>query len=145
MSMLWDLMTTKLMFCRPQRREAGYESVFYVEPRGGKRGLLHVGTCHKYVTILQYLASGVRNINIKLWKRNTWPNAILSSGIVAKQLKINRRQPIFKKVGDKRCVSDYRLLAIHSVFRKVFCDVLNERIRSTIKLDDSQKKSMWHR
>ena len=65
-------------------------------------------------------------------------NSILLSGKVPKQLKIDRRQPIFKKGGDKTCVSDYRLLAIHSVFRKVLCTILNNRIRSVINLDDSQ-------
>jgi len=35
-------------------------------------------------------------------------------------------------------VSNYRLLAIHSVFRKILCCILHERIRSFIKLDDAQ-------
>ena len=35
-------------------------------------------------------------------------------------------------------MSNYRLIAIHSVFRKLLCSIIHERIRGFIKLDDAQ-------
>ena len=42
------------------------------------------------------------------------------------------------KKGSKSNVGNYRLLAIHSVFRKIFCSILHDRIRTFIELDDAQ-------
>ena len=65
-------------------------------------------------------------------------NKMLNDGTFPKKLKTDRRTPIFKNGGDKTSVNDYRLLAVHSVFRKIFCSILDKRIRSSIKLDDAQ-------
>ena len=64
-------------------------------------------------------------------------NNILDTGKFPKKWKTDRRKPIFKS-GDKTSVANYRLLAIHSVFRKIFCSILHERLKKIIELDDAQ-------
>jgi len=64
-------------------------------------------------------------------------NEVLNSGNFPNQWKTDKRIPLYKS-GGKTVVSNYRLIAIHSVFRKIFCTILHERIRSFIKLDDAQ-------
>ena len=63
---------------------------------------------------------------------------MIDDGTFPKKLKSDWRTPIFKYGGDKTSVNDYRLLAIHSVFRKIFCSILDKRICSSIELDDAQ-------
>ena len=65
-------------------------------------------------------------------------NKIMHTGEFPKALKIDRRVPIFKSGGDTTCVNDYGLLAVHSVLRKVLCNILDTRIRSIVNLDDAQ-------
>ena len=64
-------------------------------------------------------------------------NDLLQSGTFPKQWKTDRRIVLYKK-GGKTIVSNYRLIAIHSVFRKLLCCIIHERIRGFIKLDDAQ-------
>ena len=53
------------------------------------------------------------------------------------QWKTDRRTPIHKK-GSKADVTKYRLIAIHSIFRKLFCTIIDKRIREFVALDDAQ-------
>jgi len=64
-------------------------------------------------------------------------NEVLDSGNFPKQWKTDKRIPLYKS-GGKTLVSNYRLIAIHSIFRKIFCTILHERIRTFIQLDDAQ-------
>ena len=64
-------------------------------------------------------------------------NDVLSSGQFPKQWKTDRRIALYKNNG-KSIVSNYRLLAIHSVFRKIFCSIIHDRIRTFLQLDDAQ-------
>ena len=64
-------------------------------------------------------------------------NEILQSGKFPKKWKTDRRKPIFKS-GDRTSVNNYRLLAIHSIFRKIFCTVLLQRLTEIVSLDDAQ-------
>jgi hypothetical protein len=64
-------------------------------------------------------------------------NKVFSSGKFPSQWKIDRRIPLHKK-GSKVDVSHYRLIAIHSIFRKLFATILDKRIRSFITLSDTQ-------
>ena len=64
-------------------------------------------------------------------------NLIFESGDFPDEWKIDRRLPFFK-AGSKLDVKKYRLLAIHSVFRKLFNKILERRIRSSLALDEAQ-------
>ena len=62
---------------------------------------------------------------------------VLQSGEFPKAWKTDRRKPIYKS-GGRLSVGNYRLVAIHSIFRKIICSILHERIRSFVHLDDAQ-------
>ena len=62
---------------------------------------------------------------------------VLQSGQFPKVWKTDRRKPIYKS-GGRLSVGNYRLVAIHSIFRKIICSILHERVRSFIHLDDAQ-------
>ena len=64
-------------------------------------------------------------------------NKVFFSGEFPIQWKTDRRIPIHKK-STKLDVKNYRLIAVHSVFRKLFCTIFDKRIRSFIKIDDAQ-------
>ena len=64
-------------------------------------------------------------------------NKILRTGRFPKAWKSDRRTPVHKK-GDPTKCANYRLLAIHSVFRKLFCTIADKRMRQIVELDDSQ-------
>ena len=64
-------------------------------------------------------------------------NFILKNGFYPRQWKKDRRIPLFK-AGDHCDVKKYRLIAIHSVFRKLFNKIIEKRIRAFIELDDAQ-------
>ena len=64
-------------------------------------------------------------------------NKVFTSGVFPTGWKTDRRIPIHKK-GPKTKVTKYRLIAIHSVFRKLFCTIIDRRIRSFVTLDDAQ-------
>ena len=64
-------------------------------------------------------------------------NRIFDSEYFPIPWKTDRRVPIFKK-GSRLDVSMYRLIAVHSIFRKLFCSIIDKRIRSFIHLDDAQ-------
>ena len=55
-------------------------------------------------------------------------NKVFSSRNCPSQWKIDRRVPIEKK-GDKTNSMNYRPIAIHSVFRKLYCTLLERRMR----------------
>ena len=63
---------------------------------------------------------------------------ILLGGKFPHAWKHDRRTPIHKPDTDTTDVSNYRLLAIHSVFRKLFCTIIDRRLRQFIELDDAQ-------
>ena len=65
-------------------------------------------------------------------------NKAFFSGSFPQNWKSDRRIPLYKQKGSKTDVEKYRLIAIHSVFRKLFCTIFDKRIRSFISLDDSQ-------
>jgi len=62
---------------------------------------------------------------------------ILASGVYPLEWKSDRRIPLFKK-GSKLNVTNFRMIAIHSVFRKLFNKIMERRVRSFVKLDDAQ-------
>lgn len=64
-------------------------------------------------------------------------NHIFQSGRFPKAWKSDRRLPIPKK-GSKIKAPNYRLIAIHSVFRKLFGKISDARIRSFVSLEDAQ-------
>ena len=64
-------------------------------------------------------------------------NEILSTGKFPEDWKQDRRCPLHKS-GRKSDVDRYRLIAIHSVFRKVFCTILQARMRTFVQIDDAQ-------
>ena len=64
-------------------------------------------------------------------------NQALASGEFPEEWKTDKRMPLHKS-GPKTDVDNYRLLAINSVYRKLFCSVLKKRIESLIVLDDAQ-------
>ena len=52
-------------------------------------------------------------------------------------METDRRLPIHQ-TGSTAEVDNYRLLAIHSIFRKLYCTIIDRRIRSFVQLDDAQ-------
>ena len=64
-------------------------------------------------------------------------NKILKVGEFPSSWKIDRKVPIFKK-GDKLDPNNYRPIAIHSVFRKVFCKILYDRIIKVVDIHPNQ-------
>ncbi len=64
-------------------------------------------------------------------------NTILKTGVFPKCWKIDRRTPIFKK-GSKLDADNYRPIAVHSVFRKIFCEIIRLRVEKIVKIHDNQ-------
>lgn len=64
-------------------------------------------------------------------------NQALSNADFPAEWKTDRRMPLHKS-GKKTDVDKYRLLAINSVCRKLFCSILKRRIEALIELDDAQ-------
>ena len=64
-------------------------------------------------------------------------NQVLADADFPTEWKTDKRIPIHKS-GRKTDVDKYRLLAINSVYRKLFCTILKRRIESIIALDDAQ-------
>lgn len=62
-------------------------------------------------------------------------NEILGSGDWPVQWKTDLRTPLFKKSDRKKC-DNYRFIAINSVFRKLFCKIIDARLRATVDTDD---------
>ena len=61
---------------------------------------------------------------------------ILRSGEFPQEWKTDRRIPIYKS-GGRASVGNYRLVAIHSVFRKIICTIIHNRKTTFIALDDA--------
>ena len=64
-------------------------------------------------------------------------NQVLAGADFPTEWKTDKRVPLHKS-GRKTDVDKYRLLAINSVYRKLFCTILKRRIESIITLDDAQ-------
>ncbi len=64
-------------------------------------------------------------------------NSILKIGIFPPEWKVDRRTPIFKK-GSKLDPNNYRPIAVHSVFRKLFCKILHDRVQSIVQIHENQ-------
>lgn len=71
-------------------------------------------------------------------------NQILHDGRFPLDWKTDRRTPIHKS-GNRAMPDRYRLLAIHSAFRKIFCTILEQRLQGVIELDDAQNGFRRHR
>ncbi len=64
-------------------------------------------------------------------------NSIFKSGIFPSAWKIDRKTPIYK-AGNKLDPSNYRPIAVHSVFRKLYCKILHDRLNNIIDLHENQ-------
>jgi ribonuclease HI len=64
-------------------------------------------------------------------------NKIYESGEFPQDWKTDRKIPIFKK-GDKLNPDNYRPIAVHSVFRKIYCKIIYDRINNQISLHRNQ-------
>ena len=64
-------------------------------------------------------------------------NLILNSKTYPTEWKYDRRIPLFKS-GNRLITSNFRMIAIHSVFRKLINKIFEKRIRSIIQLQDTQ-------
>ena len=64
-------------------------------------------------------------------------NAIFRAGYVPRVWKLDRRILLEKK-GDRTDPMNYRPIAIHSVFRKLLCSMIERRERQMISFDPTQ-------
>ena len=64
-------------------------------------------------------------------------NIIFGSGHVPSSWKSDRRIPL-EKDGDSTDVSNYRTIAIHSVFRKILCTMIERRERAIVSFESTQ-------
>jgi ribonuclease HI len=62
---------------------------------------------------------------------------ILESGTFPSDWKIDKRIPLFKK-GSKIDPDNYRPIAIHSVFRKIYCNIIHNRLEKIVQLHPDQ-------
>ncbi len=64
-------------------------------------------------------------------------NSIFKSGIFPAAWKLDRKTPIYKS-GNKLDPNNYRPIAVHSVFRKLYCKILHDRLNNIIDLHENQ-------
>ncbi len=64
-------------------------------------------------------------------------NSIFKSGIFPTSWKLDRKTPIYK-AGNRLDPNNYRPIAVHSVFRKLFCKILFDRLNKMISLHENQ-------